>query len=195
MTELSSDDYGGRAPMSEGERMTLDFLENAFREAGLEPLFGDSFRQAVELVSMATDPATAQFDVSREEHTTSLQYADDYVAWTQRTESPVEVQDSEIVFVGYGVVAPEYDWNDYEGVDMRGKTALILINDPGYALQDPAMFKGHAMTYYGRWRYKFEEAVRQGAEAAIIIHDTEPAAYGWNTVRNSWTGPQFYLPS
>ncbi len=195
VTTLSADAFGGRAPMSEGEHLTLDFLETAFREAGLEPLFGDAYRQPVQLVSMEANAETIRMSFERSGGLWEPLYAQDFVAWTQRVEPTVEITESEIVFVGYGVVAPEYDWNDYAGVDMTGKTALILINDPGFALQDPAVFKGNAMTYYGRWRYKFEEAARQGAAAAIIIHDTEPAAYGWNTVRNSWTGPQFYLPS
>lgn len=195
VTELSSDAYGGRAPMTEGERMTLDQLEDAFREAGLQPLFGDSYRQAVELISMTVDPATARMSFVDAEGERLVAYEDEMVLWTQRVEAEVGIEDSEMVFVGYGIVAPEYGWNDYADVDMNGKTAVILVNDPGYATQDPALFNGNAMTYYGRWSYKFEEAARQGADAAIIIHDTAPASYGWNTVRNSWTGAQFYLPA
>jgi len=193
VSELASDAYGGRAPMTEGERLTLDFIETQFRVSGLAPLFGDSYRQAVDLISMEVDPGTAHmsFHVPGNEHL--VHFADEMVAWTQRVVPEVRVEDSEIVFVGYGIVAPEYGWDDYAGIDMRGKTALILINDPGYASQDPAMFKGNAMTYYGRWTYKLEEAARQGAEAALIIHDTDPASYGWNTVRNSWTGPKFRM--
>lgn len=194
VSTLASDAFGGRAPMSEGERLTLELIENAFRTAGLEPLFGDSYRQPVELISMEVDPANAHLGFVNEGFERIVSYGDEMVIWTQRVTPEIEVRDSEMVFVGYGVVAPEYGWDDYAGVDMQGKTALVLINDPGFALKDPALFKGNAMTYYGRWRYKFEEAARQGAAAAVIIHDTEPASYGWNTVRNSWTGPQFYLP-
>jgi len=100
---------------------------------------------------------------------------------------------SELVWVGYGIVAPEYNWNDYVGVDVKGKTVVILVNDPGYATQDPDVFNGNAMTYYGRWTYKYEEAARQGAAGALIIHQTAPAAYGWNVVEDSWKGPQFHL--
>jgi Zn-dependent M28 family amino/carboxypeptidase len=110
--------------------------------------------------------------------------------WTKRIVPEISIADSPLVFVGHGVVAPEYGWNDYAGVDMRGKTAVILINDPGFATNDATLFRGRAMTYYGRWTYKFEEAARQGAAAAIIIHDDKPAAYGWGTVQTSWTGPQ-----
>jgi Zn-dependent M28 family amino/carboxypeptidase len=194
VTELSSDKYGGRAPMSEGERMTLDFVEGEFRKAGLEPLFDGSFLQPVPLISMEPGPETAQFAFNHAETRETLTYAEQYVAWTQRIEPQVTVADSEIVFVGYGIVAPEFGWNDYEGQDMKGKTALVLVNDPGFALKDAAMFKGRAMTYYGRWIYKLEEAARQGAAAVLLIHDTGPASYGWDTVRNSWTGPGFYLP-
>ena len=98
------------------------------------------------------------------------------------------------MFVGYGINAPELGWNDYAGIDMHGKTAVILVNDPDYADKDEAgLFKGRRMTYYGRWTYKFEEAARQGATAAIIVHDTFPAAYGWNVVNSSWTGAQYYV--
>ena len=97
------------------------------------------------------------------------------------------------MFVGYGIDAPEYGWNDYAGIDMRGKTALILVNDPGFVTGDETLFRGKAMTYHGRWTYKFEEAARQGAAAAIIVHETAPAAYDWGVVRNGWSGPQFYL--
>ena len=112
------------------------------------------------------------------------------VIWTKRVVPEIAVNDSPMVFVGHGVVAPEVGWNDYAGLDMRGKTAVILINDPGFATKDPDLFRGRAMTYYGRWTYKFEEAARQGATAAIIVHDDEPAAYPWDTVQNSWMGPQ-----
>jgi Zn-dependent M28 family amino/carboxypeptidase len=101
------------------------------------------------------------------------------------------VTNSELVFVGYGIHAPEYNWNDYQDLDVKGKTVVILVNDPGFATQDSSLFEGNTMTYYGRWTYKFEEAARQGAEAAIIIHETAPASYGWEVVRNSWSGPQY----
>ena len=106
-------------------------------------------------------------------------YGDDFMAWTKRVTDKVDLDHSEMVFVGFGVMAPEYDWNDYEGLDVRGKTVVILVNDPGFGGDDPAFFKGNAMTYYGRWAYKYEEAARQGAAAALIIHETRPAAYPW----------------
>ena len=191
--ELSSDAYGGREPMSEGERMTLEFLETRFQEMGLEPLFGDSFRQPVELVSIEADPSTVQMTFHMDGKDRFVKYEDEMVTGTRRVVPESRVETSEIIFVGYGIVAPEFGWDDYADIDVQGKTVLILVNDPGFATRDPALFKGKAMTYYGRWTYKYEEAARQGAAAAIIIHETAPAAYGWEVVRNSWTGPQFHL--
>ena len=193
ITELSSDEYGGREPMSEGERLSLDFIESRFRDMGLEPLFGDSYLQAVELVSIEVDPATANMTFHMDGKDRLVKYEHEMVLGTMRVEPETQVKASEVVFVGYGIVAPEYGWNDYADVDVRGKTVLILVNDPGFATQDPALFKGNAMTYYGRWTYKYEEAARQGAAAALVIHDTAPAAYGWDVVRNSGIGPQFHL--
>lgn len=193
IAELSSDAYGGRAPMSEGEKLTLDFIEERFRQMGLQPLFGDSYLQPVDLVSIESDPARAQMTFHLDGKDRLVTHGSEMVLGTMRVVPESRVENSDIVFVGYGIVAPEYGWNDYADVDVRGKTVLILINDPGFATQDPALFKGNAMTYYGRWSYKYEEAARQGAAAALIIHDTAPAAYGWDVVRNSWTGPQFHL--
>jgi len=193
ITELSSDEYGGREPMSEGEKLTLEFIESRFREMGLEPMFGESYRQPVELVSIEADPSTVQMTFHLDGKDRFVQYEDEMVAGTMRVVPESRVESSELVFVGYGIVAPEYGWNDYADVDVTGKTVLVLVNDPGFATRDPSLFKGNAMTYYGRWTYKYEEAARQGAAAAIIIHETAPAAYGWEVVRNSWTGPQFHL--
>jgi len=193
ISELSSDAYGGRAPMSEGEKLTLAFIEKQFRSMGLQPMFGDSYLQAVDLVSSTTDPATAQMTFHLSKADRLVTYGTEMVLQTRRVVPETRVENSEVVFVGYGIVAPEYGWNDYADVDVKGKTVLILVNDPGFATQDPSLFKGNTMTYYGRWTYKYEEASRQGAAGAIIIHDTAPAAYGWDVVRNSWTGPQFNL--
>lgn len=126
---------------------------------------------------------------------TTLEYAKEFVAVTLRIQEQVAVEDSEMIFIGYGIVAPEYGWNDYEGLDVKGKTVVMLVNDPGFATQDPALFTGNAMTYYGRWTYKYEEAARQGAAAAIIIHETKPASYPWEVVEGGWTGSQFNLES
>ena len=192
IAELSSDAYGGRAPMSSGEQLTLTFIEEHFRAMGLQPLFGDSFLQPVDIISIEAGPATANMTFHLKDHDRRVAHASEMVIATPRPIPEARVENSEVVFVGYGIVAPEYGWNDYADVDVAGKTVLILINDPGFATQDPALFNGNAMTYYGRWTYKYEEAARQGAAAALIIHDTAPAAYGWDVVRNSWAGPQFH---
>jgi len=193
IVELSSDEYGGREPMSEGEKLTLDFIESRFQEMGLQPMFGDSYLQPVELVSIEADPATAKMTFHLEDSDRLVTHGSEMVIGTQRVVPESTVENSDVVFVGYGIVAPEYGWNDYADVDVTGKTVLILVNDPGFATKDPAVFKGNAMTYYGRWTYKYEEAARQGAAAALVIHDTAPASYGWDVVRNSWTGPRFSL--
>jgi Zn-dependent M28 family amino/carboxypeptidase len=182
---LSSDEFEGRKPGTAGERKTVEYLESEFKKLGLAPGNDDSYLQQVPIVEI-----TAGSDASLSLGGTKLEYGADMVIWTKRIAPEVSIADSPLVFVGHGVVAPEYGWNDYAGVDMRGKTAVILINDPGFATNDATLFRGRAMTYYGRWTYKFEEAARQGAAAAIIIHDTKPAAYGWGTVQTSWTGPQ-----
>jgi Zn-dependent M28 family amino/carboxypeptidase len=182
---LSSDEFEGRKPGTAGERKTVDYLVAEFKKLGLAPGNGESYLQQVPIVEI-----TAGSDATLSLGAATLEYGKDVVMWTKRIVPEISIADSPLVFVGHGVVAPEYGWNDYAGVDMRGKTAVILINDPGFATNDATLFRGRAMTYYGRWTYKFEEAARQGAAAAIIIHDDKPAAYGWGTVQTSWTGPQ-----
>lgn len=189
---LSSDDFGGRAPGSPGEELTIQYLEGVFKEAGLKPANDGRFTQTVPLVSIETR-GTPQMKFTKGDEELTLNYRTDHVVWTRREQNDSEVHESDLVFVGYGINAPERGWNDYEGLDVKGKTVVILVNDPGYATQDPALFGGNSMTYYGRWDYKFDEAARQGAAGAIIIHDTKPAAYGWVTVDSSWTGPLFGL--
>ena len=115
------------------------------------------------------------------------------VFWTKHAKEYRKLRDSQLVFVGYGIVAPEYNWNDYEGIDVRGKTVVMLINDPGFDTGKLRLFNGKSMTYYGRWTYKFEEAARQGAAGVIILHEEDAAAYPWSTVENSWQGPQLDL--
>jgi Zn-dependent M28 family amino/carboxypeptidase len=173
--------------------LTVSYLADAFERIGLEPGADGSFFQPVPLVDITVDPATARTVIAGGPRPLELAFGDDVVTWTTRVVETSDVENSDLVFVGYGIVAPEHGWDDYAGVDVTGKTVVILVNDPGYATQDPEVFSGNAMTYYGRWTYKFEEAARQGAAAALIVHQTAPAAYGWETVRNSWTGPQFNL--
>ena len=192
---LASDEFGGRAPSSPGEELTVTYLADQFRALGLEPGNQGSYFQDVPLVDITADAGAAPFRVTGRGDPMTFEYANDFVTWTNRVVETSGVENSEMVFVGYGIVAPELGWNDYAGIDATGKTVVILVNDPGYATQDPEVFSGNTMTYYGRWTYKFEEAARQGAAAALIVHQTAPAAYGWETVRNSWTGPQFKLQS
>ncbi len=192
---LASDEFGGRAPSSPGEELTVAYLAEQFEAAGLEPGNAGSWFQNVPLVDITADPHSALFAITDDRGSISFDYADDVVTWTTRVVEESGVEGSDMVFVGYGIGAPEVGWNDYEGLDATGKTVVILVNDPGFATQDPNVFSGNTMTYYGRWTYKFEEAARQGAAAALIVHQTAPAAYGWETVRNSWTGPQFNLQS
>ena len=191
---LASDEFGGRGPSSSGEELTTSYVEAEFRRIGLRPGNGESFFQDVPLVDITASPDT-RLVISGSGEDMSFGYADDMVIWTTRVVADAGIEASDMVFVGYGIVAPEYQWNDYEGIDVTGKTVVILVNDPGYATQNPDLFTGNAMTYYGRWTYKFEEAARQGAAAALMVHQTAPASYGWDTVRNSWTGPQFNLES
>lgn len=192
---LSSDEFEGRFPASRGEEKTVDFLKKRFQEVGLQPGNGDSFVQEVPLVEITAEPSAAVLEIARSAKSQRLAYGTDFVGWTVRAEESLAFEDSEVVFVGYGIIAPEYDWNDYAGIDAAGKTVIMLVNDPGFASEDPELFNGRAMTYYGRWTYKFEEAARQGAAGALLVHDTAPAAYGWDVVRNSWIGPKFSLVS
>jgi len=183
---LASDEFGGRAPSSEGEKLTLDYLTKEFTALGFEPGNGDSFFQEVPLVSLEAD-SDMVLNIGGKDY----QYKKDMVMGSSRISAQEGIENSELVFVGYGVNAPEYNWNDYEGLDVKGKTVVMLVNDPGFETKDPNLFTGDAMTYYGRWTYKYEEASRQGAAGAIIIHETAPASYPWSVVENSWSGEQF----
>ena len=195
ISTLASDEFAGRAPGTDGEVRTIDYIVGEFERIGVLPAFDGTYFQDVPLVDITLEEDTSSFAVGPRGEMASLDLGGDSVFWTKRVVEDVSVEASDLVFVGYGAVAPEYGWNDYAGLDATGKTVVMLVNDPGYATQDPDLFSGNAMTYYGRWTYKFEEAARQGADAAIIVHETEPASYGWDTVRNSWTGPQIDLDS
>jgi len=183
---FASDEFGGRGPSTEGEKLTLAYLTKHFKEMGYKPGNGDSFLQKVPLVSLEASPEMGLTIGGK-----TYQYKKDMVMGSSRISKFEAIENSELVFVGYGVNAPEYDWNDYKDLDVKGKTVVILVNDPGFATKDPELFTGDAMTYYGRWTYKYEEASRQGAAGAIIVHETAPASYPWSVVENSWSGPQF----
>ncbi|MDT8438083.1 MAG: M28 family peptidase [Wenzhouxiangellaceae bacterium] len=190
---LAADEFEGRAPGSRGERLTVDYLVAELAAAGLEPGFGDSYLQPVPMVELVNEERSS-IALNQAGESLQLGYPEQMIIGSRRLGAgPHGVEESELVFVGYGVVAPEYDWNDYAGLDVAGKTVVILVNDPGFARPDAGRFNGRAMTYYGRWTYKYEEAARQGAAAALIVHETEPASYPWEVVINSWSGPQFEL--
>lgn len=191
---LSSDEFEGRAPGTVGGQMASQYIADEMKAAGLEPMGENgTYFQTVELTD-ATVTSDSTLSISKgADVLVSADQSTNLVYWTKKLSPQITVQDSDLVFVGYGVVAPEYEWNDYAGIDVTGKTVVMLVNDPGFATKDDALFKGNSMTYYGRWTYKFEEAGRQGAAAAIIIHETEPASYGWDVVAGSWTGAQYDL--
>lgn len=190
---LASDEFGGRAPGTIGEDKTVAYLTQQFQRLGLKPGNGDSYIQTVPMIESLVS-ADSSMSISVKGKSQSLLMGKDMVMGTRSEKAEVKIDASDMVFVGYGVNAPEQNWNDYAGLNVKGKTVVMLINDPGFHVNDDELFEGRRMTYYGRWTYKFEEAARQGAAAALIIHDTEGAAYGWDVVKNSWSGAQFDLP-
>jgi len=192
---LSSDEYDGRKPGTLGERLTTNYIIAQFKRMGLEPGNKGDWIQTVPAVSTALNGQdTLSLDVAEGGGTEKFAFGTDMVAGTLQAKADVELKDSDIVFVGYGVDAPESQWNDFDGIDLKGKTVVILVNDPGWNGSDASLFKGREMTYYGRWTYKYEEAARKGASAAFIVHQTEPAGYAWNVVRSGWTTPRLDLP-
>lgn len=188
---LSSDEFLGRKPFTKGDTLAVTYIVEEFKKIGLEPGNGDSYFQEVPMVEISSTPTAPLTFNNRSGSQFSLDYLDDYVIGSQRLEGQIGISESEVVFAGFGIVAPEYQWNDYAGLDAKGKTVIVMVNDPGF--YDKTLFKGDTMTYYGRWTYKFEEAARQGATGVLIIHDTDAASYGWNVVRSGWSGPQLNL--
>jgi Zn-dependent M28 family amino/carboxypeptidase len=186
---LASDEFEGRRPATKGEEKTVAYIEKSFRDLGLKPGAGDSYLQPVPFVELTTRAADT-IRIAGKGEPFELRYGDEAVYWTKRVVPEVSLDASDLVFVGYGIVDPAQGWNDYAGLDMAGKTAVILVNDPGYATGDAQLFNGRAMTYFGRWTYKYEEASRQGAAAAIVIHEEKPAAYPWAVVQNGAARPQ-----
>ncbi len=192
LVQLASDEFMGRLPFSEGEKITTAFLESEFKNMGLEPGNGDSYFQDVPMVSIVSK-SSETMGLKSSTSSVSLTGFQDFVIWTQKTDSLVEMKDAEVVFAGFGIVAPEYGWNDYEGLDVKGKIVVVLVNDPGFGTEDSTFFKGNTMTYYGRWTYKYEEAARQGALGCLIVHNTIPAGYGFNVIQGKHNAPILYL--
>ena len=189
---LASDEFEGRGPGSAGGEKTKLYLKEEFKKMGLPSIKGDYYLE-VPLSKMTVDLNSSFLSISKNDKARILEAGPETVYWTKRVVEGISVRASKLVFVGYGIVAPEYGWNDYKNLDVKGKTAVMLINDPGFWTEDPKLFNGKSMTYYGRWTYKFEEAARQGAEAVLIIHDTAPASYPWQVVESSWAGKQIDL--
>lgn len=191
---LSSNEFEGRGPGSVGEDKTVEYIKAQMQRIGLKPGNGDSYFQDVPMVETTADASTV-LKLDSNGKTRDLAFGTDMVIGTRTGQPNVSVKDSELVFVGYGVDAPEQDWNDYADQDWTGKTVVMFVNDPGFHAKDKGLFEGDRMTYYGRWTYKFEEAARKGASAALIVHDDAGASYGWDVVKNSWAGAQYDLPA
>jgi Zn-dependent M28 family amino/carboxypeptidase len=192
LATLASDDFMGRKPFTQGEEKTIQYLQSELESMGVAPGNGDSFFQEVPLVEI-TGVQSEEMVVTTKDGALKFETNKDVVVYTERPEAYTEIKDSELVFAGYGIVAPEYDWNDYEGLDVTDKTVVVLVNDPGFSSGDSTFFKGETMTYYGRWTYKYEEAARQGAAGVLIVHETVPAGYPWLVVQSSWTGAKLNL--
>jgi Zn-dependent M28 family amino/carboxypeptidase len=191
---LSSDAFEGRAPGTAGEDKTVNYIRDQMQRIGLQPGNGDSWFQEVAMTETTADPNTV-LKLEQGGKPRELKFGTDMVIGTRTGQTEVKIDGSDMVFVGYGVDAPEQKWNDYADQDWKGKTVVMFVNDPGFHTEDGTLFEGKRMTYYGRWTYKFEEAARKGAVAALIVHDTPGASYGWDVVKNSWSGAQYDLPA
>jgi Zn-dependent M28 family amino/carboxypeptidase len=185
---LASDEFAGRGPLTPGEKLTINYLAKEYKKIGLVGGVKGDFFQPVPMAKLIPDPSMVL-----KIGDLKLTAGKDFTARTEQINEEIALVDSDLVFVGYGINAPEYQWNDYQSIDVTGKTVVVLVNDPGFATQDDKLFTGNAMTYYGRWTYKYEEAARQGAKAVLIVHETAPAAYPWSVVESSNTGSKYTL--
>ena len=190
--ELSQDKYMGRMPFGPGDPMTVEYLIEQCETLGLLPGNNGSYTQSVPMVEITSTP-TSGMTITTNGVSKEYEFGKDYVVHCQKTVDQIDIKDAELVFCGFGISDPERGWNDFDGIDMEGKVAVVMVNDPGFGSEDERFFKGNTMTYYGRWTYKYEEADRQGARGLIIIHETNAAGYPWFVVQSSWTGPQLGL--
>ncbi|MEJ2081923.1 MAG: peptidase M28, partial [Acidobacteriota bacterium] len=190
LSTLASDEMEGRAPGTHGGEKASEFIATSFADVGLKPAADGSYLQPVRMVGVAPEDGWV-LEWSKDGRKTPLKASDQCVANPGVAEEEVNLEDAPMVFVGYGIVAPEVPWNDYQGADVKGKVVVALVNDP--PSDDPTFFGGAALTYYGRWTYKLEEAARQGAAGVILVHYTEMAGYPWAVVQTSWSGEQFTL--
>jgi Zn-dependent M28 family amino/carboxypeptidase len=194
ISTLSSDEYLGRRPFTPGETKTVAYLQSACQSIGLEPGNGNSYLQQVPLVEIKPK-GTPQLSVQSKQGKLDFKNMEDFVIFTERTDTAISVDAADLVFCGFGVVAPEYNWNDFAGLDLKNKVVMVMVNDPGFTTGDTTLFKGKRMTYYGRWTYKFEEAARQGAKGCLIVHNTAAASYPFTVVQNSNGGARLHLDS
>ncbi|MDN3587615.1 M28 family metallopeptidase [Pedobacter aquatilis] len=189
---LANDSLQGRRPFTIGETKTVNYIATELKNAGVEPGNADSYIQEVPMMEVTTTPSE-NMEISGGKEQLNFKAVKEFVAFSRRAQNTIQIKNSPIVFAGYGIVAPDFKWNDYKDLDVKGKTVVVLISDPGFKSKDKTVFRGDTMTYYGRWTYKYEEAARQGAAAVIIVHQTEPASYGWSVITNSNTGARLYL--
>jgi len=189
---LGSDEFMGRKPFTPGEKITINYLAGELKRIGFEPAFNGSYFQPVPMVEISSE-VIGPVIINKDSRILSLDAPDNIAITSPRLSDKIQISSSQMVFAGFGIVAPEYNWNDYDGLDVKGKTVVVLINDPGLYTGDTTLFKGREMTYYGRWTYKFEEAARQGAEGVLIIHETEGAGYQYTIPRKSSITPRLYM--
>ncbi|MDD4385729.1 MAG: hypothetical protein PHD06_11200, partial [Bacteroidales bacterium] len=189
---LASDSLEGRAPFSRGEAKTLAYLQFRMEQIGLKPAFNGSYLQEVPLAEITSFlPESILFKAKSKKYT--VEVGADISCWCPMLQQDVTINNSELVFVGFGINAPELEWNDFEGIDLKGKTVVVLVNDPGFLTQDSTLFNGNAMTFYGRWPYKYLEANLQGAEGCIIVHEDKAAGYPWAIVNRDAVNSNFFL--
>ena len=192
VSKLGSDEFMGRAPFTEGEDITLKYLQEQLKNIGFSPAFGDSYLQEVPMVSVQTE-ITEPVLIKTPNNKFNFSWPDELAISSARVEDKITITESPLVFAGFGISASEYEWDDFENIDIKGKTVVVLVNDPGLYTGDETLFKGREMTYYGRWTYKYEEAARRGASGILIVHETEGAGYTYGIPRNSSMTPNLFM--